>query len=264
MKLRAYHHSWQQVDLTTLPAPANAPAGPELYRQFYIELEQGRGAPDQHWRTTKRTLGEGIAHHVFEQWESRFGRKPRILALAVGLGVAEGVWLEREYDVTLHDCQETSLRTLRERFPQVPVIIADLRTIEIPAKFDIIIILASEYMLSSRELASFLRVAKSSLAEDGRLVLHSVSILSMVRLAKECVKRFMRHREARVFWGWLRTPSELARSAADAGLRVESAYRVGVNGSTTVLRKRWRLLDTRLTLHDESVLLVLRAPDTRF
>jgi len=261
MKLRAYHDSWQQVDLTALPAPSNAPAGPELYRQFYIELEQGRGAPDRHWRSTKRTLGESIRQHIFEPWESRFFRKPRILALAVGLGAAEGVWLERGYDVTLHDCQETSLRTLRERFPQAPVIIADLRSIVIPAKVDIIIILASEYMLSNRELADFLHVAKSSLAEDGCLVVHSVSILSMVRLGKECLKRFIRHRESRVFWGWLRTPSELARSAAHAGLQVESAYRVGANGSNTVLKKRWRLLDTRPTLHDESVLLVLRAAD---
>src|SRR5439155_24931122 len=132
-----------------------------------------------------------------------FGRKPRILALAVGLGVAEGVWLEQGYDVTLHDCQETSLRTLRERFPQAPVLIADLRSIDIPATFDIIIMLASEYMLSARELSSCLRTAKSSLAEGGRLVLHSVSILSILRLAKECVKRLLRHREARVFWGGL-------------------------------------------------------------
>ena len=77
------------------------------------------------------------------------------------------------------------------------------------------------------------------------------------RWPPRAVKRFLRHREARVFWGWLRTPSDLARSASDAGLRVESAYRVGVNGSTIVLSKRWRLLDTRPTLHDESVLLVL-------
>jgi cyclopropane fatty-acyl-phospholipid synthase-like methyltransferase len=197
---------------------------------------------------------------VFEQWESRVGRKPRILALAVGLGAAEGVWLERGYDVTVHECQETSLRALREQFPQAPVIIADLRGIVIPGRFDIITMLASEYMLSNQELASFLRTAKASIAEDGSLVLHSVTILSIVRLAKECLKRLGRRQSGHVFWGWLRTPSELTRGARDAGFRVDSAYRVGVNGSNTVLRKRWRLLGTRPTLHDESMLLVLGAP----
>jgi hypothetical protein len=258
MKLRAYVRTWQQIDLTSLAVTADRPAGPELYQQFYVKLDQGCGAPDQHWRTTKRTLGEGIAHHVFEQWESCFHRRPRILALAVGVGAAEGVWLEHGYDVTLHDCQETSLRSLREQFPEAPIIIADLRSIMIPTKFDIIVILASEYMLSNRELADFLEAAKLGLSDDGCLVLHSVSILSMVRLAKECVKRWRHSRTGRIFWGWFRTPAELARSAIRAGFRVATSYRVGVNGSNTVLKKRSRLLRTQPTLNDESVLLVLR------
>ena len=255
--MRAYQRSWHQVDLTALAPAPDAPAGPELYQQFYAELDEGRGAQDQHWRSTKRTLGEEVACNILDRWEQRFGRKPRILALAVGLGTAEGVWLERGCDVTLHDCQETSLRRLRRRFPEAPVMIADLRAIEIPPGFDIVVMLASEYILSDGELDRFMQVVKGSLSENGRLVLHSVSILSMLRLSKQWVKRLSGYHTGGIFWGWLRTPAELARSARSAGFRVETAYRVGVQGSDSVLYERSALLKVTPTLHDESVVFVL-------
>ena len=257
MQLRSYHRSWQQVDLTGLANAADVPAGPELYRQFYMELERGHGGPNRHWMSTKRTLGEQVARRVFEPWARHMGRQPRILALAVGLGAAESVWLERGYDVTMHDCQETSLHSLLERFPGTPVLLGDLRNIALPAGFDIVVMLASEYMLSREELARLAEAVKASLAPDGCFILHSVCVLSMLRLVKQCLKRIARRNDTGVFWGWMRTPAELAHNTMVAGLAVETAYRVVVNGSHTVLKERSRLMRTQPTLHDESVLLVL-------
>ncbi len=260
MKLREYQRSWQKVDLTRLrTGGAHSPAGPELYEQFYIELAQGRGGPDQRWSTSKQTLGAVVADEVFEAWRRRSGRDPRILALAAGTGAAEGVWLERGYDVTLHDCQDVSLRALRERFPRSGVLIADLRTIVIPGGFDIIVMLASEYVLSEDELAGLVRTAETSVADGGWIVLHSVSVLSAVRFAKESLKRLARRlsSDEGVFWGWFRTPGELARSGVGAGLQIVAVYRViTTEADETVLKSRPRWLRTLPTLRDESVLAV--------
>jgi hypothetical protein len=262
LQLRQYADRWQDISLSDLSGrgtDSGSPADPELYSRFYTQLAQG-GNVTERWVKDKATLGSSIASEVFQSWARCYGRRPRVLALAVGRGVAEGVWLEQGYDVTLHECQQTSMRQLCERFPHAPTLIADMRGIVIPWKFDIVVMLASEYVLTRDELISLLQTIEKALDQNGWMVLQSVSVLSIVRLGKEIVKRLRGGYPSpeHVFWGWWRTPAELAACAADAGLLVTTAYRaVQAPGGGTVLQRRARGLRFTPTWSDTSLVMLL-------
>jgi SAM-dependent methyltransferase len=229
MRLPAFERKWHEIELAglagQLPSQA-APAGPEFYSEFYSALQSGRGKEDLDWTRRKVTLGSLVASQLFEPWERRHGRRPLVLALCTGQGVAEGVWLERGYSVTLHECQLTSLLGLRARFPDTPTLISDVRQIAITSKFDLIVMLASEYFLNDVELVQLMREISGGLTPDGVFILHSVSVLSARQGLKEILKRVLgRYRTApHVFWGWWRTPYEFHRCARAAGLTLRSAY----------------------------------------
>jgi hypothetical protein len=258
-----YQRSWHQISLADLSgeeADTRSSADPELYASFYRQLAQGCGSISEQWVRDKITLGRAIASEVFQVWKRRYGRRPRVLALAVGQGVAEAVWLEQGYDVTLHECQSASMGDLCTRFPDAPTVFADLRDIVIPAKFDIIVMIASEYVFTREELTRLLRVIEGGLDRNGWMVLHSVSILSMVRLAKENLKRLRGSYTSpeHVSWGWWRTPAEIAKCASAAGMKAAAAYRaVQISGGGTTLRPRSPWQRVAMTWSDEAMLIVL-------
>lgn len=228
-QLPAFIAKWHEIELAgmagRLPSQA-APAGPEFYAEFYAALQSGRGKVDLDWTRRKVTLGGLVASQLFEPWERRHRRRPRILALCTGQGVAEGVWLERGYSVTLHECQSTSLLGLCARFPDTPTLISDIRQIATASKYDLIVMLASDYFLNSVELVQVMRKVSGSLTPDGLFILHSVSVLSVGQWLKEILKTVLgRYRTATyIFWGWWRTPYEFQRCARAAGLTLMSAY----------------------------------------
>ena len=227
MKLRAFENTWHNVNLSILPGGGDSgPAGPELYRKFYGTLNccGKNGSPD--WIRRKTAIGQFVAERIFAEWERHHGRPPRVLALCVGKCVAEGVWLDQGYAVTVHECQLDSLSEIRNRYPRAPVVICDIRELEFDQEFDIVTLIASEYFLSRSELSQFMRTAASGLSPGGLLIIQSVSILSMRQAVKELVKRLIGHYHKRpyVFWGYWRTPSEFATTAKSTGLRAVSRY----------------------------------------
>ena len=115
MQMPFYKREFLGVDLAALPAAAKAephPVGPELWEQLYAQVNEERDAVDEVWQAAKTDYGQRLLSHVIETWEKKHGRKPRILSVSVGLGVAEEVWLKAGYDVTLHECQSESLEDI--------------------------------------------------------------------------------------------------------------------------------------------------------
>lgn len=139
-----YQTTWHGIDLMQFPAAAAArdkPPSLEFFTQFYAALESGQGKTEVSWMESKRNLGEVISHELIKPWQQRAGKSPRVLALAVGKGIVEGVWAEHGFQVTFNEYQDSSLINLRQRFPQAKYLVGDARTLKPDGKFDIITVI---------------------------------------------------------------------------------------------------------------------------
>ena len=261
METAFYQNSWHNIALGNLPganSSLDAPAGAEFYTEIYAALETGSGNVDAAWRGEKLSLGREVAGQVFEPWEREHGRRPSILALCVGKAVAEEVWLAEGYQVTLHECQITSLKDVLGRHPNAPVLISDLRSLAIPGQFDIIVMLGGDYFLSKQELTDLIRTAAEKLTKDGILILWSTTVLSLKQGVKEFVKHLIgRHLSpSYVFWGWWRTVSEFSKFARPARLRLAESYSTDSPAGQTVMQRRSTICRACPTLHSTSALMV--------
>ena len=261
METAFYQSSWHNIALGNLPGAnrtVDTPAGAEFYNQFYAALEDGSGSVGDVWRGEKVSLGREVAEQVFKPWERGRGRRPRILALCAGKAVAEEVWLAEGYEVTLHECQTTSLKDVCDRYPEAPVLISDVRSLCISGQFDIIIMLGGDYFLSKQELTDLLCTASKSLAKDGLLILWSTTVLSVTQGVKEFVKHLIGRylSSSYVFWGWWRTVSEFSKFARPARLRLTESYSTDSPAGQTVMRRHSTICHACPTLHSTSALMV--------
>ena len=259
MQIRAFQHTWHGVRLHDLTNGEGAtPAGPDVYKRLYQTLADGKSLPDQTWSTKKRALGEFISVEIFKGWEARNLCSPRILALCAGKCAAERVWLEQNYNVTIHEYQTVSLQDVRTEFPNVPVLIGDVRELSIEETFDIVVLLAGEYFLDRRELETVLRKVAVRLSHDGLFVMQSVSALSLTQSLKELIKKFSRRyrSSAYVFWGYWRTPSEFSKSARRAGLQMNAQYSMDFVQERLVIRRNPRMLVAWPSLYLNAALMI--------
>jgi hypothetical protein len=219
VQIRVYGRQWHRILLTKVSSGVSNPA---TYEAFYTALSHGRGKIDTSWMQSKRSLGQALLSTIISPWELEHGRSPRILALCAGLGIVEGVWVEHGYNVTFHDCQEVSLQQVRASYPGAKTLMGDLRSFEIPAGFDLIIIVASDYLLDLAELEHLMRSAAGVLGPAGQLVVSSVCVISLLKVIKETVKTVIGWYRSPdwVFWGWWRTPAVFHRCAEKTGLRL--------------------------------------------
>lgn len=242
MQRPMYIRYWLDVDLTELPAARNQHgklAGPDVYAQFYEALAAGMGKVDPQWVHTKRSEGRAIAQSILEPWRRRHGRSPRILSLGAGMGIAESLWLEGGLNVVLQDCQERSLRDIAAKFPNARTLIGDVREIAIAGRYDIVSMLALEYVMSRADLKLLFRKIAGCLAGEGLLLLQSVSTLSVRQWLAEMVKANSGRHENRLLWGWWRTPAEYLRIARGTGLALAAGYSFSESsGRKVVLQPR--------------------------
>src|SRR5579872_4527944 len=137
MKIAQFSKSWHGIDFSTLPIklePRSIPS-PQFYSEFYNEL--GRRSLDARWLAQKQFTGNWIMRNVLDQFD-----RPAILSIGCGLATAEQIWMAHSLDLTLHEIQAESLVQARAKYPDVPVLIGDILTIDIPRKFDVITLLA--------------------------------------------------------------------------------------------------------------------------
>ena len=232
MEMRMFERSWHGIDMTSLPAAATVsdkPVSVEFYAQFYQALAAGRGHIEPQWLENKRQLGEIIGHDLIAPWQKKHGRPPRILALGAGKAPVEHVWHKQGHAVTFHDCQEDSLAETRRLYPAADFLIGDIFQMQPAAQYDLITLVAIDYVMNRREFGEFLARASRWLGPGGQIVIYCASTLSFRQMAAEIVKRCLgRHRKNRqVFWGYWRTPGEFFRTSRAAGLTVAGVYRLG-------------------------------------
>ena len=225
MQMRMFQNTWHGIDLTSLPAAKQAhdrPAGAEFYAQFYHLLASGQGRVQPDFLESKRQLGEMIEQGIIIPWQRQNGRRPKILALAVGKAPVEQVWCEHGYDLTFNDCQEDSLASLRLEFPQAYFLIGDIFQIAPDSKYDLITAITLDYVMDKRELTEFLVRVAGWLQPGGQIILYCASTLSFRQIAREIVKKILGYyrRQPHVFWGYWRTLGEFCDVAKRAGLRM--------------------------------------------
>ncbi len=253
MQIEMQLDEWLGVDLVGVSQGSGSVAEPRRYASIY-----DRAAPSADWRAAKRRLGLQLFDHVVEPWQRAAGRAPVILALGAGQGIIEQPWLEAGIDVTLHECQERSLRDVRALYPQAGTMICDVRVLEVEAMFDIVTLLGIDYVLTEVELVDVLWRAARALRPGGLIVFQSVNVLSMRQLAIELARRVHRRRPHRpcVLWGWRRTPREFVRAARAAALAVDMAY---ISSSTgDLIARRFAALPP---VRASSLVLILRTID---
>jgi SAM-dependent methyltransferase len=264
MELRMYQRMWHGIDLTMLPAAADAihkPASAEFYAQFYQALEAGRGRIDPQWLGSKRHLGEAIERGLILPWKEKHHRSPSILALAAGKAFAERVWAEHGFDVVFNDCQEESLAEVRRDFPKAAFLVGDVRDLKPSTRYDLITALTLDYVMARNELVEFLATISGWLAPGGQIILYCASTLSLRQIAVEAAKHLLGRyrRRPHVFWGYWRTPGEFGIVARRAGLRMRSSQQFAGRVREQPLKDRgifsclppWRDSNLVVTLEQE-------------
>ena len=226
-----YLREWDGIEFASLPASQSTddkPMSAEFYAQLYAALN-ARGGTNPSWQRSKTQLGEQLHREVFMPWQARAGRPPIILAVGAGQSFAERVWIEAGLGVTLHDGHEANFAELRTRYPQASFLVGDLRDVEPAQSFDIITLLAVDYILPRADFASLLRRLAGWLRKGGIIVIYTPSMLTVRRLAVECLRRATGaySRNGYVFWGWWRTPGEFATVATLAGMRLREVWKFG-------------------------------------
>jgi len=255
--MRMFQKMWHGIDLTTMPAAFSDPTKPvssEFYAQFYAALASGAGTIDPLWLQAKRRLGQAIERDIISAWQKKLGRPPHILALGTGKGCAECVWYEQCHKVTFHDCQEDSLKELRQSCPNAGFLVGDFEKLVPAERYDLITMLTIDYVMNRQEFVELLSRAARWLTADGQLVVFCASTLSIRQFVVEVIKRSLgRYRNRQqVFWGYWRTPAEFFRVARAAGLRVADVYRFG-----DPLRKAGRLTRKLPPLRDAGLIVTM-------
>ena len=174
------------------------------------------------WIRSKQDLGDQIADQIIRPWQNAAKRPPRILAVGVGEAYAEGRWIERGWDVLLHDGTDAAQSAIRRRHPSASFVTADMKEFEPNGEFDVITMLANDFVLDRMELTGFAKRLAASLSIGGLLIIWCPNILSVRRMAIEVIRRLAgtHKRNGWIFWGWWRTINEFHRLASDTGMKL--------------------------------------------
>lgn len=227
MEMRMYLREAFGVRFADLPSTAglgNEAISAEFYGQLF-HAKKALDSPDTEWRDNKRQLGEDIARKYLMPWRERANRTPRILATGAGEAVAEGVWIDLGMDVTIHDGTTENVPVLKQRYPTAKFLIEDMATMRPNSRYDIVSMLANDFVLGRNQLRDFVRRISESLVPGGLLICSCPNILSLRRIGIELLRRSLGYyrKGGWVFWGWWRTPSEFVRVGAENGLELVSS-----------------------------------------
>lgn len=212
------------VKLSDLPA-APKHAGEVVSAEFYGQLMTAvaaLNADHTRWINSKQDLGDRIAEQVIQPWQNAAKRPPRILAVGVGEAYAEGRWIERGWNVLLHDGTDAAQSAIRRRHPSASFVTADMRGFTPYGEFDVITMIANDFVLDRLELTGFAKRMAASLSIGGLLIIWCPNILSARRMAIEVVRRLTgaHRRNGWIPWGWWRSISEFRRLASDTGMKL--------------------------------------------
>src|SRR5215467_5760501 len=111
MKFAHFTRSWQGVDFSALRVelkPHSLPS-PQFYSAFYEKLNLQ--VLDVRWLAQKQSTGSWVMQHILDGLDT-----PRILSVGSGLAIAEQLWMEHSYDVTLHEIQAESVMQARAKY----------------------------------------------------------------------------------------------------------------------------------------------------
>ena len=224
MKLRQYQREWRGVEFQSLPIPLGreTPADSRFYEAFYAALAKSKPDENSSWHEDKRALGIWIERVILRRRAA-----PRIISIGAGEAIAERVWLEKNYDVILNECQEHTLRKVKTDFPGVQILIAEAYDLAVAEKCDIATLLTVDYALTDDQLSRTFAAARAGLTQNGEIVNYSANVLTLLRFVKEMIKRYLllRHEGAGyVMWGWMRSPGAAVGLARKAGLSVKEQW----------------------------------------
>ncbi len=240
MKVKHYLGEWRGIVFRDLPIDlaGYAVADSTFYNAFYSALAKKAGDAEQNWRTTKIEMGTWVEKTVLRRHVA-----PRVISIGAGQALAESVWLRKGYDVTLNECQELTLKPVKEEFSGAKIIVGEAFELTFSEKFDVATMFALDYALSDDALLRTFRNIAPALTERGELVNNTVDTLTVLQLAKEFVKRVVRKKYDKtsyVIWGWRRTPGLIMRLAKKAGLELHEQWIVKHNAFSLRPRALWR------------------------
>jgi hypothetical protein len=251
MEMSMYIKEWGGVSMTDLPSATSASHRPDalaFYQEFYQRFTS-LGVTPPKWLEDKRILANAIFRSILEPAAKSLGHLPSILAVGAGLAIAEGAWKEQGCEVVFNDCQEISLRSAQERFPNGEFLIGDIRKLPLLRQFDAISLLAFDYLFPRAELLDFVTRAGEWLKPEGQIIVYCPNTLSFRQVAAETIKRLLgRHRQSNyIHYGYWRSPAEFHRIARKAGLSATTwRFAAGDPG----LRRESPLLHRWMSLKD--------------
>ncbi|WP_130611110.1 class I SAM-dependent methyltransferase [Fluviispira sanaruensis] len=227
MAKNSYQTEWNGINLLEIAkdkATLNKNGLPNslFYKKFYNKLKEKSFNVNDEWKNLKRntsTMLESIINDVANELNIE-AKKLSIISIGCGLGIVELPFIEKGYNITLHEIQSESLDFIKEKVKQRNL---NIRTIEgnitdlmIMEKYDIVYLGFIEYTFTQKkEYQKFLSSLYNLLNTNGYLI----SIESTPDFTKKNLKNYVgdflriiglkrKHPKDAIYWGVLRTLDE--------------------------------------------------------
>jgi SAM-dependent methyltransferase len=197
-----------------------------FYKKFYEAFDNNGGSLSPEWLTQKANVSEWIERTFLQLPAGAKKDSFKILSLGVGLGIIEEPWIRNGFQVHLQECQESSLKKLRSKFPTVPIYIGDARSVIAPAgTFSLIIFSALDYVFDQKCYGDLLKEVHRLLSPGGKAVCVCASNLPLRAMVFNLKKLTSYKTEKNpVAWGYRRTIGEHIRLGKKTGLTAQKVY----------------------------------------
>lgn len=234
-----YQESWQGIPFGTFSnlsffSLADATFYAKFYEVLFQRFASWHDLPAQ-WRDSKEHAARWLALQILSQrghWEDGGGEGPSVvLSVGSGVGFMEKTLLEVMPNLALHvnEPSTVGMKWLRQCLPADCIHIGPVPAC-LPSglQYNVIYLSTVDYGIPQPELVRMLESLRGQLADGGRLICLSASLLeedsfagrwvNAVKIGIRAVLHFTGLRRQQ-FWGWRRTRAEYHELFAQAGFR---------------------------------------------
>jgi len=199
-------------------------AGSEFYNEFYTyfyKIMKSWNDLSPNWFKQKKTISDFIINDFIKSMESD---DYRILSIGCGLGIIEkNIYSEGFYNIDVNEISDKPLLWLKKLIPQNQIFTGLIHETGVKKKnYDLIHLVAVDYVFNKKDLTVFLNSLKELLKENGQCLLISGSFYetgfsNMIKSNLVSLKKLLCRENRGQLWGYLRSNKDYTNAMNNSG-----------------------------------------------
>ena len=220
---KMYQTEWQGIKFNEFYALSeNQLADSDFYNSFYKEFFNKYNdykELNSNWIKQKETIADFIIREFLKE-----NKQKKIFSIGCGIGIIEKKIFEEGYkNIEIQEVSHDSLLWIKKIIPQKQIHIGFLNEITPGDKYDIIYMVAVDYVFEQKEYTDFLKQIKRYLSNNGSIVVISASFYnySLVNEIKSIlsylIKILINKKKSKQFWGYSRAARDYRNALKKSG-----------------------------------------------